>query len=225
MGHAAGDGTRRAPVPPGDPVDDATRRFYEQREATLSDAFESVSSRMRERFDVAFREGGRVLDIGAGPGRETAALAAAGYEAWAVEPVAGFREQSVARHPELAGRVLPGALPDALPTTEEMGGPFDGVLLCAVLQHVSRERVPGCAAAIARLLVPGGAALISVPRTRPGIHDERDAAGRLFTGITADEIERDFAPHGFDPVRRWSGDDAFGRPGHSWVTVLLELRA
>jgi len=55
--------------------------------------------------------GERVLEIGAGSGRDAARLLALGVEVDAVEPSAALRERALADHPELEGRLFHGFLP------------------------------------------------------------------------------------------------------------------
>ncbi len=50
--------------------------------------------------------GERVLEIGAGSGRDAARLMALGVKVGAVEPSAALREPALADHPELEGRLF-----------------------------------------------------------------------------------------------------------------------
>lgn len=80
--------------------------------------------------------GARVLDIGAGSGRDAAWLTAQGYEVVAVEPAAGLRDyireksQRSARRIEVRDDMLPEL------ATLKADEKFDLILLGAVWQHV-----------------------------------------------------------------------------------------
>ena len=72
----------------------------------------------------------RVLDIGAGSGRDAAWLAGRGYRVTAAEPVAAFRDTIARRDAQIAIR-------DAgLPELAGLDGVFDIVLIAAVWHHL-----------------------------------------------------------------------------------------
>lgn len=98
-------------------VDAQTLAYYQTAGQKLAHRYEGVGSSVAEYFHVAFPTGSRVLDVGAGSGRDLAALRAAGYESYGVEPSAQLREAAVLHHPELAQRLVEAALPDM--TTQE----------------------------------------------------------------------------------------------------------
>ncbi|MFW5878332.1 MAG: class I SAM-dependent methyltransferase, partial [Myxococcota bacterium] len=153
-------------------------------------------------------------------------LLARSHEAWGLEPSASMRKVALCRHPELAGRIQPGALPDEIPDPEALGGRFDGILCSAVLQHLPRAALFDAVIAIESLLKPHGHVLVSVPSARPDIGPEhRDPKGRLFTPICADELRLLFERAGFTNLGSWSDDDAAGRPAHRWATQLFERAA
>ena len=207
-------------------MDERTLHYYDQRAAELASVFDGIRRPPEGKWLRAFPGGGRILDIGSGSGRDAAALVAEGYEAWGVEPSSGFRKLSVERHPELRARIVGGGLPDALPDPEDLGGPFDGILCTAVLQHVPRHRVIEAILEFKKVLKPGGRALVTVPRERPGLDAEfRDAGGRLFTPLGASELRLMFERAGFVLIESRTAEDVLGRPGHTWSILLLRLES
>lgn len=80
--------------------------------------------------------GAKVLDIGAGTGRDAAALAAMGHSVVAVEPMDEFLAAGRARHSSLEIRWVSDSLP-ALREFPTERGEFDFVLCHAVWQHLS----------------------------------------------------------------------------------------
>ena len=204
-------------------MDERTLAFYEKNADAVAQRYEAVTSPLAHLFGLAFPQGSRVLDLGAGSGRDTASLMALGYDAYAIEPADAMRDEAIARHPELLGRITGGKLPDiGLP----FGGGFDAVLCCAVLMHVSDAQIFDTALNIRALLKPHGRLLLSLPLLRGEGHvDHRDGGGRLFTPYAPEEITLLFERLGFQAIGRWDNGDALARVGTSWYTLLFELRS
>ena len=204
-------------------MDERTAQFYRTHAADVAARYESVVSPVGRLFQTAFVAGSRVLDIGAGSGRDLAQLLTQGFDAFGVEPVDELRVAATASHPELAGRIVGGQLP-GIGTPH--GGRFDGVLCSAVLMHVPESDLFDAAFELRGLLRHRGRLLISLPSARKDIDDqERDAHGRLFRSYTADHIALLFERIGFQEIGRWENEDALGRAGTQWVTLLLELHS
>jgi ubiquinone/menaquinone biosynthesis C-methylase UbiE len=88
-----------------------------------------------------------VLDLGAGTGKLTDAVLAAGHDVTAVEPLAEMREVLAARHPDLP--VVEGAA-EQLPLAD---GAVDAVVVGAAFHWFEQDAALG---EIARVLRPGG---------------------------------------------------------------------
>ncbi|MDR3481928.1 MAG: methyltransferase domain-containing protein [Burkholderiaceae bacterium] len=200
-------------------MDRPTTDFYNRyaADAIQSEAARSALSRY---FALAFKPGGRVLDVGAGSGRDLAVLRAMGFDAFGVEPNAAMRAVAVCNHPELAGRVLDGALPQlGVP----FGGGFDGVVCSAVLMHVAPADLPPSALALRALLAPGGRLLVSLPFMHPDLlAGERDADGRYFQNHAYEALARHLAAAGLAPAGQW---DEGEHAGTRWFVLLFELAA
>lgn len=204
-------------------MDGRTIRVYDENARSFADRYDAVTSPLSKYFRVAFPEGGRVLDIGAGSGRDLGALVAEGFDAYGIEPANALRQLAIERRPELASRLRAGSLPENLP----IEGELDGVTCSAVLQHVPRPKLFDAVFGIKRLLRDHGRALVAIPETS-GIEvdeDHRVEDERLFTGITSDELSLLFERIGFKTIGRWTSADALGRAGRRWVTLLFELRS
>ncbi|MEV5576541.1 class I SAM-dependent methyltransferase [Spirillospora sp. NPDC052269] len=156
---------------------------------------------------------GRVLDIGAGTGRDAAALAARGHAVTAVEPT-----------PELLAhgrRLHAGAgiawLDDTLPDLAAVRGTFDLVTLVAVWMHLDQAERPRAMRRLAGLLAPEGLAVLILRHgpTPPGRH--------MFD-IPAEETVGQAAEAGLRAVHQSTWGDLHGRPGVHWTTLAFAPR-
>jgi SAM-dependent methyltransferase len=108
----------------------------------------------------------RILDIGAGTGRDAAWLAERGHQVLAVEPVDGLRRAGMALHP--GARIE--WLDDTLPQLSEVlarGPVFDRVFVTAVWQHLRPEERRRAMPNLATVTAPGGFLILSL-RHGPG---------------------------------------------------------
>ncbi|MHA6264214.1 class I SAM-dependent methyltransferase [Arenibacterium sp. CAU 1754] len=100
----------------------------------------------------------RIIDIGAGTGRDAAWFAARGHSVTAVEPTAGLRAAGQARH---GARIewVADVLPDLITLK---GRAFDFVLVNAVWHHLDGTSRLAAITRLAEITCPGGRALISL---------------------------------------------------------------
>jgi 2-polyprenyl-3-methyl-5-hydroxy-6-metoxy-1,4-benzoquinol methylase len=204
-------------------MDQSTLKFYSDNAAQVAERYESVVSNLSAHFVDAFSNGGRILDIGCGSGRDLAVLHQLGFDCYGVDPTPEFVAIAQHTHPELVGRIALGELPDLkIP----FNGDFDGVLCSAVLMHIDIEQLPTTAAAITKCLKHGGRLLYSVPSKRLDVvASNRDANGRLFIPDQAVRLNSLFSDLGFVEIKSWTNSDSMGRDAVEWMSVLLELQA
>ena len=93
-------------------MDEKTSQYYRSHATELTKRYDAVVSSVSRYFRVAFTEGARLLDVGAGSGRDMAMLQSMGYDVYGVEPCDEMLAQAEANHPELASRLAIGQLPD-----------------------------------------------------------------------------------------------------------------
>lgn len=165
---------------------------------------------------LAFRPGGRLLDVGCGSGHFVAAARAMGYEAEGIDP----NPNAVAAAGERGLRVRRGGLLDV---KEE--GAYDVVTLLDVLEHLDDPR--GALERVRALLKPGGGLILSLPNDRRPLPFGRDAFDyppHHLTRWTPRALERFLAAHGFEVRAARHGDLPsweFSRKPIGWLTALL----
>jgi SAM-dependent methyltransferase len=118
---------------------------------------------VRRHLETALRAarvapGGRILELGAGMGRFSLALAERGFEVTACDLSAPLLEVLAAHDP--GGRVR-RVVADAAEVERHVRGPFDAVVGFFFLHHL--PRVDDVFRASARLLAPGGRAVFCEP--------------------------------------------------------------
>ena len=98
--------------------------------------------------------GGQVLEIGSGPGWDADRLETAGLTVQRTDVTQAF----------LAFQRDRGKDVDELNVlSDDLGGPYDGVVALHVLQHVEDDHLPGVLAKVAAALRPDGRFLVSIP--------------------------------------------------------------
>jgi 2-polyprenyl-3-methyl-5-hydroxy-6-metoxy-1,4-benzoquinol methylase len=165
---------------------------------------------------MAVPPGGRILEVGSGPGWVTETLVTLGYEVDAIEPsedmigIARERVASRVRHHHLQN---PPRATFHCVTLEECLLPdasFDAILFHAALHHVIDEE-KGIAQCF-RMLKPGGVLGVSEAAWRPGdrtqeagFEAEMARFGTLENPFTRSYLDFLLATHGFREVQRYHG--------------------
>ncbi len=206
-------------------VDPSTERFYSDNAAHCVERWEAIpiGAGVSRHFASSFVAGGTVLDIGCGSGRDAAALLAMGFDAYGLEPIEELRSGYADAHPELVDRVAAGALPALPELPSRWPSSFDGIVCSAMLMHLPHAELPDALSAIRSLLRPGGRLLVSIPNARASIIEDRDGAGRLFSGVTAGQLQGIAERTELQVLTQWLAQpDAQLRPENSWDLLLFE---
>jgi 2-polyprenyl-3-methyl-5-hydroxy-6-metoxy-1,4-benzoquinol methylase len=156
----------------------------------------------------------RVLDIGAGTGRDAAGFAAMGHKVTAIEPTAELRVAAAALHPSPNIEWIDDSLPD-LARIAERGGSFDLVMLTAVWMHLDEEQRHQAMPRVAGLVREGGVMMLSLR------HGPVPPGRRMFN-VTADETIRLANAVGLRTVLTLDHRDGLlGRPNVSWTRLAF----
>ena len=157
---------------------------------------------------------GLAIDIGAGTGRDIAALAVKGWQGVAVEPTAELRAHAKRLHPDPAITWIDDGLPE-LRTLAKYRGQAGLVLLTAVWMHLTREERVAAMPGLASLLAPGGTLAMSIR------HGPIPAGRRMFE-IPSEEVIADALSQGLKLVfRNEHRADGQGRPGVHWSRMVF----
>jgi SAM-dependent methyltransferase len=139
----------------------------------------------------------RVLDIGAGTGRDAAGFSAQGHSVTAVEPTPEMRAHGQRLHGHLPIRWIDDSLPD-LVRVQALGERWDVVMLTAVWMHLDREQRESAMANVAGLLKPD--ALLSLSLRHGPV-----PAGRRMFEVSPAETRDLAARHGLELVHESEG--------------------
>ncbi|WP_157538204.1 class I SAM-dependent methyltransferase [Kitasatospora azatica] len=151
----------------------------------------------------------RALDLGAGTGRDAAALAARGYAVTAAEPTAALRAHGERLHPDAGVRWVADALPELSGIRAER---FELVMVTAVWMHLAPAERAAAMRSVAALLAPGGTLLMTVR------HGPVPAGRRMFE-VPAEEILAQARAAGLREVHRDERADLHGRAGVRWTEL------
>jgi SAM-dependent methyltransferase len=156
---------------------------------------------------------GRVLDIGAGTGRDAAGLVGLGHSVVAVEPTEELRRGAMVLHPSPMIEWVDDSLPD-LAAVRARREEFDAVMLTAVWMHLDapqrRQAMPNVAA-----LVRNGGVMIMSLRHGPV------PPGRRMFEISAEETIALTQPLGLRCMLRREAEPSLRRPGVSWTRLTF----
>jgi len=119
-------------------MDGKTLKYYQDNAADIFEKYQSAEGGISNFFSMAFPEKCKVLDLGAGSGRDMKQLLDKGYDVFGIEPCSELRNLAQKRYPELSERLLVGQLPGL---DESFNDRFDGVICSAVLMHVPKEQL------------------------------------------------------------------------------------
>jgi SAM-dependent methyltransferase len=158
----------------------------------------------------------RVLDIGAGTGRDAAWLAAQGHRVVAAEPTDALRLRALTLHSSPRISWIDDSLPE-LAVLLARHERFDLIMMTAVLMHLDADERARAMPNIASLLAPSGKLIM---RLRHGPVPR----GRRMFDVEAREVTALAAPLGLTPVFHHHGASIGGQnvaAGVTWTTLAF----
>lgn len=205
--------------PHGDTMTMASARGtagYGTRAADLAAQYESITFEdvHRDVLHLFPNEPGHVLDIGAGSGRDAAALALRGHWVVAVEPTQELRAEGQRLHSLPTLQWLDDQLPE-LRVVRDLGQRFDVILLSAVWMHLDAAERETAMQVIASLVQVGGIVVMSL---RHGPVPD----GRHMFDVSADETVALGEQAGLRKHHCSEREDMLGRADVRWSFVVLK---
>ncbi len=164
-----------------------------------------------ERFLGYVPPGGRIIDLGAGSGRDMLYFKKRGYFVSGIDASAELcRLASEYTGIEVACQRIQDWRPEEK---------YDGIWANASLLHLELSEIEDFILRAGSYLEGGGVLYISM---KEGIPTGTDAAGRYFTGITAGQLAGMAGKsNDFSILEIWRTEDALHRLGFSWANMLL----
>ena len=189
---------------------------YAEEAPELLKRYESISfpDTHRSVMHLIPTEACRVLDIGAGTGRDAAGFAARGHRVVAVEPTEEMRRGAMALHPSPLIEWVDDSLPD-LANVRARGEQFDVVMLTAVWMHLDERQRRRAIPNVAALLRNGGVMIMTLR------HGPVPPGRRMFE-VSAEETIALAAPLGLDCVLNRPAESSLRQPGVSWTRLAFQ---
>ncbi len=159
----------------------------------------------------------RALDIGAGTGRDAAALAALGHTVLAVEPTPEMRAHGQRLHPPPAIEWLDDSLPELARVrarVQNRGERFDLVMMTAVWMHLDAAERTRAMKCVAGLVAPGGLMTLSLR------HGPVPAGRRMFD-VSPAETRALAARHGLTTVYEKERPSLFNADAVWWDVLAF----
>ncbi|MGI9382651.1 MAG: class I SAM-dependent methyltransferase [Methyloligellaceae bacterium] len=190
---------------------------YAEDAETLAAKYESVSFAEvhRETLQYFPPPPRQILDIGAGTGRDAAALAAMGHAVLAVEPSSELRRLGQRLHREQTIAWLDDALPE-LSQVRARGDRFDLVLLSAVWMHLDAEERRAAMPRVAGLVHASGRIIMSLR------HGPVPAGRRMFD-VSVGETEHLARQSGLCVAHRCERAALLSRSDVRWTCLVLTV--
>jgi SAM-dependent methyltransferase len=193
----------------------ASNAGYDADAAALAAQYESITFEHLHRnvLHLFAQPPANVLDIGAGSGRDAAALSRRGHRVTAAEPTPELRREGQRLHAAVEIDWIDDRLPE-LNVVRRSGKRFELILLTAVWMHLSQSERAAAMVTVAELLAEGGLVSMSLR------HGPIPPGRRMFEVSASETIELG-ARCGLGCVLQTEQDDAQGRADVSWTFLVL----
>jgi len=163
------------------------------------------------RFLKYIPQGGRIMDLGCGSGRDVKWFCDHGYEAYGLDA----SEELAKRATNTFGITVSTGLVEDWIADE----PFDGIWCCATLMHLDDRALEQFFKNLKCNLKAGGVVFLSV---KSGITTGLDEQGRYFRDFTEGDVYEIIVRHKDLQVREiWYTHDKLDRDTFRWMNVII----
>lgn len=195
--------------------DDGTIAYYErQADEYFKKTVNADVSKLCCKFADYIEPGGRIMDLGAGSGRDLVFF-----------KNRGFRVDGIDVSPEMCHlaseysgvNVICQKIQDWNPKEK-----YNGIWANASLLHLTLEEIESFLDMVDNYLTDRGVLFISF---KEGITTGLDSEGRFFTGVTEDQLKKLIEKrHKLRLLEVWLTADSLKRSGFRWINVILQKR-
>jgi ubiquinone/menaquinone biosynthesis C-methylase UbiE len=165
------------------------------------------------RFVAHLRPGARVLDLGCGPGQDTAWLAEQGYVTTGIDLSGGMLREASRR-----GVNAPLIQAD-LRQLPFRSSSYQGLWACASLLHIPKAQAGAAVREMARVVNPGTIYIAVKRGTGEAWVKDEDGKQRFFAYYEPDELRVLVREAGCTVLSWWQTEDSAGR-SRPWINLL-----
>lgn len=196
----------------------SAHRQYDLAAQTFADRYESLRFARVHANILHFLPNppAHILDVGAGSGRDAAALAALGHQIVAVEPSSKLREIGQRLHRSGSIQWVDDRLP-GLPIVKGLQLLFDFILLSAVWMHVPPDERAEAMDTLGELTKDGARIVVTLRHATP------DPSRHIYP-VDATELIALARRRNLIALDVFSDSDQLGRDDVTWSTVAFEQR-
>ena len=192
-----------------------TLNYYNQHADAFIEGTQNADMSQQYRlFRKYLPDGGKILDLGCGSGRDSAYFQSLGFEVTAVDG----SQELCRRVGEIYG------IPATCIRFEELdfAAAFDGVWACASLLHVKKKDMPTVMGKVSAALKPGGVLYASFKYGS----EERVSNGRFFNDYTEDDLSTLLTPQNHLTLQEyWITEDVRpDRAGERWLNFIAKRK-
>jgi len=156
----------------------------------------------------------RVLDAGAGTGRDAAWLAGKGYRVTAMEPVTPFREYGKKQYADAGITWIDDCLPSC-PAVRKLRRRFGLIFAGGVWMHLTAVEQQVAMGYLAKMIRPGGRLVLT-------LRNGSSADGRKMYPVAVSDVARTGKSLDLKLIRQQESPDRYQRHNVSWLALVLE---